>query len=247
GSGKTLTSFKAAQILSNNPKIYKVIFLVDRIDLNRQTIEEFKGFLGVDSNDLEETENSNVLARQLVDKTTKIIVTTIQKLHNVLINDISNFYSKNKELFMQNFIFIIDECHRTQFGDMHKKIRKTFLKSRLIGFTGTPIFAKNQKNSMTTGEIFGLILHKYMMFNAIRDCNVLKFIIEYIGYSGKQIVVNEDNAFAQINDINELSKTDEYYRKIVDYIIQINTQKTKNNTYKSMLVCSDIPSAIKYY
>lgn len=246
GSGKTLTSFKASQILSKKQSIYKVVFLVDRNDLNKQTLDEFKGFLGDNSDDLEATDNSYKLYGQLLDPTIKIIVSTIQKFHRVLTSAKYPKINLNEELLTQNFIFIVDECHRTQFGDMHKLLRKRFIKSRLIGFTGTPIFAQNAKNSMTTSQIFGENLHKYMMINAIDDRNVLKFIIEYIKGPKKIMSPGEDVEVEDI-DIKGYFKSDEYHQKVADYIYKINTNKTKNGNYKSMLVCSDIDSAIKYY
>lgn len=249
GSGKTLTSFKASQILSKKKDIYKVVFLVDRNDLNKQTLDEFKGYLGSNSDDLEETGNSFRLYEQLLDSADpnkKIIVSTMQKFFRVLTTDKYPKINLNEKLLNENFIFVIDECHRTQFGDMHKLLRKRFVKSRLIGFTGTPIFAQNAKNAMTTSQIFGLNLHKYMMINAIDDRNVLKFIIEYIKGPKKIMSPGNDIEVEDI-DIRGFFNSDEYHQKVADYIYKINPSKTKNNNYKSMLVCGNIDSAVKYY
>ena len=245
GSGKTLTSFKVAQLLSEKTNISKVVFLVDRIDLNNQTIKEFKSYLGDNADDLEETQSSLKLSKQLTDVTTKIIVTTMQKM-NRLLKDNHPFINQNKQLMNQNFVFVIDECHRTQFGQMHKELRKSFTKARLIGFTGTPIFACDDKNSMTTQEIFGINLHKYMMVNAIKDQNVLKFHIEYIK-GPKSIMQPANDVEVEAIDKKGFFSSDLYIDKIVDYIYKIDISKTKNHNFKSMLVCSDIDSAVKYY
>lgn len=248
GSGKTLTSFKVSQLLPKKENVEKVIFLVDRIDLNKQTVDEFKAYLGENSDDLEETKNSEKLSQQLKDSTNnKIpIVTTIQKMIHVLKNNKYGFANCKKELENKNYVFVIDECHRTQFGEMHKELRRTFLKSRLIGFTGTPIFAKNAKNTMTTKEIFGQLLHKYMMINAIKDKNVLKFNIDYIKGPKSKLDVGKDIEVEGI-DTETFFLSDLYMDKVVDYIYDINQVKTYNKDFKSMLVCENIKAAIKYY
>lgn len=248
GSGKTLTSFKVAQLLPKKENVEKVIFLVDRIDLNRQTIDEFKTYLGENSDDLEETKNSEKLAIQLKDSSnnSRLIVTTIQKMIHVLKNNKYGFANSKNNLENKNYVFIIDECHRTQFGEMHKELRKTFLKSRLIGFTGTPIFAKNAKNTMTTKEIFGQLLHKYMMSNAIKDNNVLSFKIDYIKGPKRKLDVGQDIDVEGIEHDTFFS-SDEYINKVADFIYNINPIKTYNKNFKSMLVCENIKSAIKYY
>ncbi len=246
GSGKTLTSFKTAQILSQNKEIFKVIFLVDRRDLNDQTIKEFKKFLGTNSDDLEETENSSILAKQLVDNTTKIIVSTIQKMDKVLKKEWL-YLNKNKDLLTNNIIFIIDECHRTQFGEMHKLIRRKFVKSRFFGFTGTPIFLKNsKKDALTTKEIFGVNIHSYLMKDAIADGNVLNFFVQYIKGIKKTLNVSNDIEVEGI-DKEEFFKSDKYMDKVVDFIWKNNSKLTKNSLFKSMMVVTDIESAIKYY
>ncbi|UUM19434.1 type I restriction endonuclease subunit R [Mycoplasma sp. 1018B] len=178
GSGKTLTSFKTAQLLSNDPKISKVIFVVDRRDLDYQTLREFNKYQ-------EDSVNANVtteiLKKQILDKNSnkKIIVTTIQKL--------DNFVKKNIQAPIQNeeVVLIFDECHRSQFGKMHTHIIKYFKKYYIFGFTGTPIFDVNankiMKNvNLTTQAIFGERLHKYSIQNAIEDKNVLPFKIDYL-------------------------------------------------------------------
>ncbi|WP_412032106.1 type I restriction endonuclease subunit R [Malacoplasma muris] len=259
GSGKTLTSFKVAQLLSNNKftNIEKSIFLVDRLDLNAQTIDSFNLFLGNENktDDVKSVDSTDELKRQLLEPTRKIIITTMQKMNNLLTRNNREFVNKNKEFINRNFVFIVDECHRTQFGDMHKELRKAFQKSRLIGFTGTPIFPSNQKDGNTTEEIFGKCLHNYKMVDAINDRNVLPFTIEYIKGPKKKLEPGDDIESEGIEkdkevfeiDTEGFFKSDQYINKVVDYIYQINEKKTFNRSYKSMLVCQDIESACKYY
>lgn len=244
GSGKTLTSFKACQIISQDPNIKKVIFLVDRLDLNAQTMKEFKKFSG---DDLDQTESSSHLKKQLLDSSKNLIVTTIQKLSRLLSKNAGSFDKEHSEITNSNIIFVIDECHRTQFGDMHKTIRKTFLKSRLIGFTGTPIFSASAVNLQVTSDIFGEELHRYMMTNAIRDGNVLPFRIEYASGPRKRVEVNDDlDKEAMQLDTKEFFSSDTYIGKIADFIALNNSKKTLNEM-KAMLTTSSISNAIKYY
>jgi len=239
GSGKTLTSFKLCEILKQNEKYAKkIVFLVDRLDLNAQTIKEFKTFSG---SDLQETENTKKLGKQLKDPTCKLIVSTIQKLDRLMKS--KNFKSEYK-ITEEDIIFIIDECHRTQFGDMHKRLRKSFIKSRLIGFTGTPIFEKNSKNEQTTGDIFGINIHKYMMNDAIKDKNVLAFNIEY---RGKLKNLNREDKEVDSIDKKEYFESDKYISKLVQSIYDINDRKTNNRSFKSMIVTSSIKNAISIY
>ena len=179
GSGKTLTSFKASQIIMDLPGIHKVVFVVDRKDLDYQTMKEFNSFKK-DSVDV--TNNTHSLIRQFKDDT-KLIVTTIQKLNNAISK--RRYGSGMEHLRDKRMVFIFDECHRSQFGETHKRINAFFNSIQLFGFTGTPIFVDNaQKNELgkrTTKDLFGKCLHKYVITDAIRDQNVLKFSIEYIG------------------------------------------------------------------
>jgi len=176
GSGKTLTSFKAAQLASALPYIDKVLFVVDRKDLDYQTMKEYDRFQKGAANS---NTSTRILQKQLEDNTSHIIITTIQKL--------DHFVSKNKghEVFKKHVVIIFDECHRSQFGDMHTKIVRTFKNYHLFGFTGTPIFASNAGNAgnpllRTTKQAFGDKLHTYTIVNAINDSNVLPFRIDYI-------------------------------------------------------------------
>lgn len=178
GSGKTLTSFKASQILTNNPKIKKVVFVVDRQDLDDQTVREFKAF---DKDSIDGTENTKMLVDQFLDNNRPLIVTTIQKLNTAISK--TRFKQQIEALKDEKVVFIFDECHRSQFGDTHQRIITFFTNHQLFGFTGTPIFVKNaiSKKSIkqTTANLFDECLHKYVITDAIRDENVLKFSIEY--------------------------------------------------------------------
>ena len=243
GSGKTLTSFKASQIVMELPEVYKVVFVVDRKDLDFQTMNEFNAFKK-DSVDV--TDNTQSLVRQLTD-TTKLVLTTIQKLNNA----VSERFSGQIELLRhKKIVFIFDECHRSQFGETHDRIIKFFDKSQLIGFTGTPIFAENaSKNDLgkrTTKDLFGNCLHKYVITDAIRDENVLRFGIEYVGK-----YKNKSKAFIDIEvediDKHEVLDSDKRINKIVEYIIAYHNQKTFSRDYSALLAVSSINNVIQYY
>ena len=231
GSGKTLTSFKTAQLASKLPYIDKVLFVVDRKDLDYQTMKEYDRFERGAANG---NKNTKILQRQLEDKDAKgnpheykIIVTTIQKL--------DNFITKNPKhpVLDKHIVLIFDECHRSQFGDMHIKISKFFKNYHIFGFTGTPIFAKNAKsggnpNLRTTEQAFGDKLHTYTIVDAINDGNVLPFRIDYIntvkkkdGGKDKQVeAINTESALLAPERISE----------IVTYILDHYDHKTKRNT-----------------
>jgi len=243
GSGKTLTSFKASQIVMEFPEVYKVVFVVDRKDLDFQTMNEFNAFKK-DSVDV--TDNTQSLVRQLTDNT-KLVLTTIQKLNNAVSD---RFAGKIEYLRHKKIVFIFDECHRSQFGETHDRITKFFEKSQLIGFTGTPIFAENaSKNDLgkrTTKDLFGNCLHKYVITDAIRDENVLRFGIEYVGK-----YKNKSNSFIDIEveeiDKQEVLDSERRINKIVDYIIAYHNQKTFNKDYSALLAVSSINTIIQYY
>ncbi|HEU0266305.1 MAG TPA: HsdR family type I site-specific deoxyribonuclease, partial [Candidatus Saccharimonadaceae bacterium] len=178
GSGKTLTSFKASQIICDNPDVSKVIFVVDRNDLDNQTIREFNSFR---EGSVDSTDNTAQLVNQFNNPEVKLIVTTIQKLNNAITRERHTL--KMDALKDQKMVFIFDECHRSQFGETHQRITEYFTNHQLFGFTGTPIFADNAHgsgaNKRTTKDLFGECLHKYVITDAIRDENVLKFAVEY--------------------------------------------------------------------
>ncbi len=243
GSGKTLTSFKASQIVMELPEVYKVVFVVDRKDLDYQTMTEFNAFKK-DSVDV--TDNTQSLVNQLTDNT-KLVLTTIQKLNNAVSE---RFAGKIESLRHKKIVFIFDECHRSQFGETHERITKFFDKSQLIGFTGTPIFAenasKNEFGKRTTKDLFGNCLHKYVITDAIRDQNVLRFGIEYVGK-----YKNKSNTFIDIEvediDKQEVLNSPQRIDKIVDYIIAHHKQKTFNKEYSALLAVNSIDNVFQYY
>jgi type I restriction enzyme, R subunit len=244
GSGKTLTSFKASQIIMELSEVHKVVFVVDRKDLDYQTMQEFNAFKK-DSVDV--TDNTASLVRQLTD-TTKLVLTTIQKLNNAISKH--HYETKLGHLKDKKIVFIFDECHRTQFGDTHARITEYFKKAQLFGFTGTPIFAanasKNELGKRTTKDLFGTCLHKYVITDAIRDQNVLRFGIEYVGkYKQK------GNTFIDIEveaiDKSEVYNDEKRLAKIADYIIAYHGHKTFNKEYSAIFAVSSIKNAIKYY
>jgi type I restriction enzyme R subunit len=243
GSGKTLTSFKASQIIMDLPTVDKVLFVVDRKDLDYQTMKEFNSFKK-DSVDV--TNNTNSLVNQLADDS-KLVLTTIQKLNNAISKN--QYDKKLAGLKNSRVVLIFDECHRSQFGDTHQKITAYFTNSQLFGFTGTPIFAdnasKNDLGKRTTKDLFGECLHKYVITDAIADDNVLKFGIEYIGrYKQKGRTLLD----IDVEDIDkaEVFKDEKRLRKIADYIISYHSQKTFNKEYSALFAVSDIKTLIKY-
>ncbi|WP_276680487.1 type I restriction endonuclease subunit R [Empedobacter brevis] len=239
GSGKTLTSFKASQILSKIPAIKKVVFVVDRKDLDYQTNQEYDKF---SKGSVSSATNTDDLIRKLNDPNVRIIVTTIQKLNNAISG---RNLSKMKSIQHERMVFIFDECHRSQFGDTHKNIVNYFTNIQLFGFTGTPILAENADGEKTTASLFGKCLHKYVITDAIRDENVLKFSVEYIQtFKQKEHII--DLKVEQINE-TEVFESPERKEAIVDYIIQYQDQKTQNRKFCTMMCVQDIDSVIQYY
>ncbi|MDH1602481.1 type I restriction endonuclease subunit R [Empedobacter sp. GD03739] len=239
GSGKTLTSFKASQILSNIPAIKKVVFVVDRKDLGYQTNQEYDNF---SKGSVSSATNTDDLVRKFNDPNVRIIVTTIQKLNNAIS---SRNLAKMKAIQNERMVFIFDECHRSQFGDTHKNIVNYFTNIQLFGFTGTPILEKNSDGMKTTASLFGKCLHKYVITDAIRDENVLKFSVEYIQtFKQKEHII--DLKVEQINE-TEVFEAPERKEAIVDYIIQHHDQKTQNKKFCAMMCVQDIDSVIQYY
>lgn len=239
GSGKTLTSFKASQILSKIPAIKKVVFVVDRKDLDYQTNQEYDKF---SKGSVSSATNTDDLIRKLNDPNVRIIVTTIQKLNNAISG---RNLSKMKSIQHERMVFIFDECHRSQFGDTHKNIVNYFTNIQLFGFTGTPILAENADGEKTTASLFGKCLHKYVITDAIRDENVLKFSVEYIQtFKQKEHIID-----LKVEEINETEVFEAPERKeaIVDYIIQYHDQKTQNRKFCAMMCVQDIDSVIQYY
>ncbi|NHA39949.1 restriction endonuclease subunit R [Staphylococcus schleiferi] len=239
GSGKTLTSFKASQILSQQEGIKKVIFLVDRKDLDSQTLAEFNKFQE-DSVDL--TDSTRKLLKQLGDATLPLIVTTIQKMaHAIKSNDpVMNQYEHDK------VVFIIDECHRSQFGEMHRSVKQHFKNAQYFGFTGTPRFEENKsQDGRATADIFDKCLHHYLIKDAIRDGNVLGFSVDYARtFDPKKDL--EEEYVSKINE-KEVWMAEERISKITNHIIENYAKKTRNGHYTSMLTVQSIPMAIAYY
>ena len=244
GSGKTLTSFKASQILKELPGITKVVFVVDRKDLDYQTTKEFNSF---SRGSIDGTANTKKLVEQFADPNTKLIVTTIQKLDVAIKKE---RYKKVMEQFCdKKLVFIFDECHRSQFGDTHKRIKKYFPESQMFGFTGTPIFAQNASinasGKHTTEELFAECLHRYVITDAIRDENVLKFSVEYINTIKRrdQIIDIEVEAI----DTKEAMEDPRRLDLIADYIIANHNRKTHSREFTAMFCVSNIPTLINYY
>ncbi|MFZ1787223.1 MAG: type I restriction endonuclease subunit R [Saprospiraceae bacterium] len=254
GSGKTLTSFKASQILMSLPQVHKVVFVVDRKDLDYQTTKEFNSF---SDGSVDGTDNTRNLVNQFIgnyvdkkgeSKNSKLIVTTIQKLNTAITK--LRYESKMADLKDKRIIFVFDECHRSQFGETHNRIKEFFHNSQMFGFTGTPIFAdnaaKNELGKRTTKDLFDDCLHKYVITDAIKDENVLKFAIEYVGrYRRKETATEID---IEVEDINtkELMEDEVRLEKITDYIIANHGRKTHNRTFTAMFCVNNVPTLIKY-
>lgn len=247
GSGKTLTSFKASQILVDLPEIYKVVFVVDRNDLDTQTIREFNEFR---KDSVDTTDNTHSLVKQFGDTDNKLIVTTIQKLNNAITSE--RHLLKMDELRNKKIVFIFDECHRSQFGETHKKITEYFTNHQLFGFTGTPIFAENASGNglgkRTTADLFGDQLHNYVITDAIGDENVLKFSVEYVGkYRQKADSANEVDIDVEAIDVRELMESPQRLEKIADYILANHDKKTHTRDYTAMFAVSNVDVLTKYY
>jgi len=247
GSGKTLTSFKASQILKEIPKVEKVVFVVDRKDLDYQTQKEFDAF---EKGSVDATENTRHLVKQLSDNT-PLIVTTIQKLNTAITKE--RHGKKNEHPKSKKVVFIFDECHRSQFGETHQNIKKYFEKAQMIGFTGTPISEVNSVGKMegkpaTTNRLFDDCLHKYVITDAIRDENVLKFSVEYVGrYKEKEGSNTYLDTEIEGIDTQELLESPERLSKITDYIISEYNRKTAGKTFNAMFCVSSIDVLKQYY
>ncbi len=247
GSGKTLTSFKASQILSQLPKVDKVVFCVDRQDLDYQTAKEFNAFK---PDCIDPTNNTANLVLQFKDQNSKLIVTTIQKLYNAITRE--HHLKTMDELKDKKIVFIFDECHRSQFGDTHRKITQYFQNYQMFGFTGTPIFVENAlsktKQNQTTASLFGEQLHSYVITDAIKDENVLRFSVEYVGkYKERENSQNEIDIEVEAIDTQELLESNDRVEKITNYIIQQHPIKTQNKTFTAMFCVSSVEMLIKYY
>lgn len=243
GSGKTLTSFKTAQILTNLPQVYKVVFVVDRKDLDYQTTKEFNAF---SQGSIDGTNNTNTLVNQLAGDN-KLIVTTIQKLNTAISK--KQYLSRMERLKSERIVFIFDECHRSQFGKTHEQIKQFFNNCQMFGFTGTPIFAdnagKNEYGRRTTKDLFEDNLHKYVITDAIRDENVLKFSVEYIRtFKRKDMILDIE---VEAIDEAEVMNAPQRLENVVDYIIANHDRKTHGREFTAIFCVSSVPVLIEYY
>lgn len=224
GAGKTLTSFKAAQLVSELDGIDKVLFVVDRHDLDTQTQAEYEAF---EPGAVDATEDTYELIKRF-NSDKKIILTTIQKLNTAVKKD---YYSKRIESMRdKKVVMIFDECHRSHFGECHKNIVHFFRNLQIFGFTGTPIFAENAKQDLTTHDVFGECLHKYMIKDAIADENVLGFLVEY--YNGKL-------------DADEMS--DIRMKEIAGFILNNFSKSTYGGEFNALFAVQSVPMLLKYY
>ena len=224
GAGKTLTSFKAAQLVSELDDVDKVMFVVDRHDLDTQTQSEYEAF---EPGAVDSTDNTDELVKRL-QSNSKIIITTIQKLNSAVSK---TWYSNKIESVRHSrIVMIFDECHRSHFGDSHKKIMKFFDNARIFGFTGTPIFTENAVDGHTTKEIFGNCLHKYLIKDAIADENVLGFLVEY--YHGNEVVDNDNQARME---------------EIAKFILNNFNKSTFDRDFDALFAVQSVPMLIRYY
>jgi len=247
GSGKTLTSFKTSQILSKMPEVKKVLFVVDRKDLDIQTTKEFNSF---SDGSVDGTDNTRHLVKQLEDKNRKLIVTTIQKLDIAIGRE--SYLRQFEYLKDEKIVVIFDECHRSQFGQTHARIKAFFEKAQLFGFTGTPIFAENNVGGVTTADVFSECLHKYIITNAISDNNVLGFTVEYVGkYKHKDPDTLDADIFADALvegiDTKEVLESEDRLNKITDYVLADWKRKTKNGKFNALFAVSSIEVLKRYY
>ena len=224
GAGKTLTSFKAAQLVSELDDVDKVMFVVDRHDLDTQTQSEYEAF---EPGAVDSTDNTDELVKRL-QSNSKIIITTIQKLNAAVSK---TWYSNKIETIRHSrIVMIFDECHRSHFGDSHKKIMKFFDNAQIFGFTGTPIFTENAVDGHTTKEIFGNCLHKYLIKDAIADENVLGFLVEY--YHGNEIVDNDNQARME---------------EIAKFILNNFNKSTFDGEFDALFAVQSVSMLIRYY
>lgn len=224
GAGKTLTSFKAAQLVSELDDVDKVMFIVDRHDLDTQTQSEYEAF---EPGAVDSTDNTDELVKHL-QSNSKIIITTIQKLNTAVSK--TWYSSKIDEIRHSRIVMIFDECHRSHFGDSHKNIMKFFVNTQIFGFTGTPIFTENSVDGHTTKEIFGNCLHKYLIKDAIADENVLGFLVEY--YHGNNRI-----------DTGNVNRMEE----IAQFILNNFKKSTFDGEFDALFAVQSVPMLIRYY
>lgn len=243
GSGKTLTSFKTSQILEKLPEVAKVVFVVDRKDLDYQTTTEFNSY---SDGSVDGTKDTKSLVKQFLSNDTNLIVTTIQKLNTAISK--TQYKSQLSDFQDKKIVFIFDECHRSQFWETHKKITEFFNKSQLFGFTWTPILKENHNNLRTTESLFVECLHRYVITDAINDNNVLRFSVEYINTfkTKKEFEKSWDEQVENI-DTKEIFDHPERIQKVVDYVIKTHPAKTHSKKYTAMMCVSSKESLMMYY
>lgn len=262
GSGKTLTSFKASQIIMQMPEVAKVVFVVDRNDLDTQTAQEFNSYK---QGSVDSSHNTKVLVKQLSENHDKLIVTTIQKLNIAISRD--QYAQSIDYLRDQKVVFIFDECHRSQFGETHRNIKRFFNRAQMFGFTGTPIFKQNAQKvgglSLTTEYLFERCLHRYVIVDAIRDKNVLPFQIDYRGKYSNKAILNHDSSVAMLEnegnrcvdvsdqvegiDTKELFENPQRLEMISRYILDIHDTKTKQREFNAIFCVNSVDLLIQYY
>jgi type I restriction enzyme R subunit len=263
GSGKTLTSYKTSQILSRMPEIKKVLFVVDRKDLDIQTTKEFNSF---SDGSVDGTDNTHHLVQQLKNPNRKLIVTTIQKLDIAISTE--SYLTQFSYLQDEKVVIIFDECHRSQFGLTNKRIQNFFKRVQLFGFTGTPIFAENNVGGVTTADVFEQCLHKYIITHAIDDNNVLGFAVEYVGkykyitpdifyqddiFAGGAGLVKEASSIPYGDelvtgiDTKEVLESGDRLNKITEYILHDWKRKTKNGKFNALFATANIEVLKRYY
>ena len=235
GAGKTLTSFKAAQLVSEIDGIDKVMFVVDRHDLDTQTQSEYEAF---EPGAVDNTDNTKELIKRLRGDS-RIIITTIQKLNVAVTRE---YYNKRLQgVRNQKVVMIFDECHRSHFGECHKNIVKFFNNLQIFGFTGTPIFPENAKQDKTTGEVFGECLHHYLIKDAIADENVLGFLVEY--YKGQQKNKYGESSLSGPPDLMSEKRMTE----IAQFILNNFNKSTFDGDFNALFAIQSVPMLLKYY
>lgn len=245
GSGKTLTSFKTARLATELDFIDKVLFVVDRKDLDYQTMKEYQRF---SPNSVNGSENTVGLKRNLNNDDNKIIVTTIQKLNNLMKSE------SDLDVYQKQVVFIFDECHRSQFGEAQKNLKKKFKKFYQFGFTGTPIFPENASGSETTASVFGKLLHNYVITDAIRDEKVLKFKVDYndVRPKFKNIESEQDEKKLTAAENKTAFLHPERIQEITQYILNNYNKKTHRyqiggKGFNAMFAVSSVDAAKLYY
>lgn len=245
GSGKTLTSFKAARLATALPFIDKVFFVVDRKDLDYQTMKEYRRF---SPDSVNSSASTAKLKENLASDDNKIVVTTIQKLNNLMKTE------DKLPIYDKQVVFIFDECHRSQFGEAQKNLKRKFKKFYQFGFTGTPIFPENALGSETTASVFGRELHSYVITDAIRDEKVLKFKVDYndVRPQFKDIETEKDIDKLTAAENKQSLQHPERIKQIAQYILNNFKQKThrlnaSNKGFNAMFAVSSVDSAKLYY